>query len=237
LQLTRWTILKMGVPARILNEAKTMQYISRYTSIPVPKVVDFWSDDERDTGYLVMEKMEGVPLKGNLTKMTEEQRRKVAAQLHTFLDQLRRLRPPQQLEGMICSVDGGVVQDDRLDEDGIEGVGPFASVVAYHDWRIASTKANAVSRAQATYDKVDVLRTILDDDYRVLSTHGDIHPGNILLKFSGDDVKISAVLDWEAAGWRPEYWEFVKMMHGMKGIDIWRDFVGMVLDATYEKEK
>jgi serine/threonine protein kinase len=132
LQLTRWTILKMGVPATILNEEKTMQYISRYTSIPLPKVIDFWSDDERDTGYLVMEKMEGVPLKGNLTKMTEEQTRKVAAQLHTFLNQLRRLRPPQQLEGMICSVDGGVVRDDRLDEYGIDGVGPFTSVAAYH---------------------------------------------------------------------------------------------------------
>lgn len=65
----------------------------------------------------------------------------------------------------------------------------------------------------------------------------NIHPGNILLKFSGDNVKISAILDWEAAWWQPEYWEFVKMMHGMKGIDIWRDLVGMTLDAMHEKEK
>jgi hypothetical protein len=50
-------------------------------------------------------------------------------------------------------------------------------------------------------------------------------------------LNISAILDWETAGWRPEYWEFVKMMHAMNGIDIWRDFVGMALDATYEKEK
>jgi serine/threonine protein kinase len=237
LQLTRWTILKMGVPATILNEAKAMQYISRYTSIPLPKVIDFWSDDERDIGYLVMEKMEGVPLKGNLTKLTEEQTRKVAAQLHAFLNQLRRLRPPQQLEGMICSVDGGVVRDDKLDEYGIDGVGPFTSVAAYHDWRFTSTKANAVSKVQATYDEVDVLRTILDDDYQVLFTHGDIYPGNILLKFSGDDVNISAILDWETAGWRPEYWEYVKMMYAMQGNNIWRDLVGIALDATYEKEK
>jgi thiamine kinase-like enzyme len=37
-------------------------------------------------------------------------------------------------------------------------------------------------------------------------THSDIAPRNILVK----NGKIAAIIDWETAGWYPEYWEYIR---------------------------
>lgn len=45
-------------------------------------------------------------------------------------------------------------------------------------------------------------------------THGDLHPRNIMVFWEDDDkgsagaargIRVTAVLDWEFAGWYPEY--------------------------------
>ncbi|KAJ7659415.1 hypothetical protein B0H17DRAFT_954776, partial [Mycena rosella] len=37
-------------------------------------------------------------------------------------------------------------------------------------------------------------------------THGDLAPRNVLVHKG----RISAIVDWDCAGWRPVYWEFTK---------------------------
>lgn len=43
--------------------------------------------------------------------------------------------------------------------------------------------------------------------HRICFTHADIHHNNILVK----DGRLAAILDWEHAGWYPEYWEHTAM--------------------------
>lgn len=35
-------------------------------------------------------------------------------------------------------------------------------------------------------------------------THGDIIPQNIMVD---ENYQVSGIVDWEAAGWYPDYWE------------------------------
>lgn len=68
---------------------------------------------------------------------------------------------------------------------------------------------------------------MLPDTARICLTHGDLHLGNILVVVSqdGDEPKItiSGIVDWEQAGWYPEYWEYCKaMIVGPYGDD-WRE--------------
>jgi len=43
----------------------------------------------------------------------------------------------------------------------------------------------------------------------IVFTHGDFGPANIIIK----DGRVAAILDWEMAGWYPDYWEFVKAFY------------------------
>ncbi|KAI1784834.1 kinase-like domain-containing protein [Ganoderma leucocontextum] len=46
-------------------------------------------------------------------------------------------------------------------------------------------------------------------DVPVHLTHGDLVPHNILV----DGSTITAVIDWETAGYYPEFWEYCRMHH------------------------
>ncbi|KAJ3864462.1 hypothetical protein EV359DRAFT_355, partial [Lentinula novae-zelandiae] len=42
----------------------------------------------------------------------------------------------------------------------------------------------------------------------IVFTHGDITRRNLLVD---DNAKVVGIIDWEQAGWRPAYWEKVKI--------------------------
>ncbi|KAM3422441.1 hypothetical protein BST61_g2789 [Cercospora zeina] len=42
--------------------------------------------------------------------------------------------------------------------------------------------------------------------HRICFTHGDLAAINIFVR----DAKVVAIIDWECAGWYPEYWEYTK---------------------------
>ena len=52
-------------------------------------------------------------------------------------------------------------------------------------------------------------------------THSNLHPRNIIVRLDdnqGDEmaaggVQVTAIIDWEFAGWYPEYWEFVMALN------------------------
>jgi aminoglycoside phosphotransferase len=43
--------------------------------------------------------------------------------------------------------------------------------------------------------------------HEIVFTHADLNMRNILVD---EDMKISGIVDWECAGWYPEYWEYTK---------------------------
>jgi aminoglycoside phosphotransferase (APT) family kinase protein len=223
-------MLKKG-SHNIFNEAEAMRFIRARTNIPLPDVLDTWAINE-DYAYLVMQRVEGVPLCDVFQKLSSAQKRTIAHELKAFVDQMRAIVVPQSPG--VASVKGGTFREDRFDD---EYMGPFEDERAYHDWRVSVVQAIS-TRHQPTMERLKIIRKELQDDHDIVFTHGDLNPGNILVKVLGDgDVHIAAVLDWEMAGWRSAYWEYVKCMHGMGGCDTeWGEFVGMVLQK-YEKEK
>ncbi|KND88704.1 hypothetical protein TOPH_06605 [Tolypocladium ophioglossoides CBS 100239] len=56
------------------------------------------------------------------------------------------------------------------------------------------------------------------DKYRVTLSHADLNPNNIMVK----DGHITAIIDWEFAGWYPEYWDYTKMYWSER--PLWANF-------------
>lgn len=65
-------------------------------------------------------------------------------------------------------------------------------------------------------------RDLLPDDGNVYFTHGDLTYTNIIVKGAPGSYRLSGVIDWEQAGWYPEYWEYCKLLHGVDYRHEWR---------------
>ncbi|KAM0230514.1 hypothetical protein ACHAPO_009279 [Fusarium lateritium] len=121
---------------------------------------------------------------------------------------LQQAWPMRALGGIhLGRLDGqGVVVPSIVTRSG----GPFGTLAEFHDWLVKPPK-----RLQSQSMYWHQITTQLGADYPIVFTHGDIAARNILVR----DGHIVALLDWEFAGWYPEYWEYVFALRGMDRLD------------------
>jgi len=123
-------------------------------------------------------------------------------QLQEYLEQLRALTPPEP--GRVQAVDGTGCLDDRLHPG---EWGPFDSIDTFN----AFFHHDIVRQRPADYPHAqDSLAKVQGRNWRTVFTHGDLGPHNILWK----DGRIVGIIDWECAGWFPEYWEYTRSYFG-----------------------
>ncbi|KAJ3914098.1 kinase-like domain-containing protein [Lentinula edodes] len=168
--------------SRTPNEASAMEYVRTRTTIPVPAILDCpycrWLIVMRTLPGKPVSEWEG-PKLGNAPK---EQLQNLQDGLADWVNQLRALAPldPHRVSGFL----GGGVQSFRIN-DSFTPVGPFRNPAEFF-----------------------LLKRLIAErphkDYKICFTHGDILPFNIL---ADDELRLTGLIDWECAGWMPEYWE------------------------------
>ena len=118
-------------------------------------------------------------------------------------------------------------------EDGIEdGIisGPFDSEAKLNDAFIQKYLYNSGLDQKASYYR-RVLPRVLHS-HSSMFTHGDLQRKTIILKEDGTAV----LIDWETAGWYPEYWEYAMAIFACGAWkDDWHEYVGHIL-AEYPNE-
>ncbi|KAL2211152.1 hypothetical protein CC79DRAFT_566169 [Sarocladium strictum] len=130
----------------------------------------------------------------------------------SFIDFGPRLR-------RIASVSGGPVWDHRLSN--METCGPFESVAEFHDFLVAPVKQCPRPERFAEY------RSQLADTFDVHFAHADLSWENILV--DAETGKVKGILDWEMAGFWPEWWEFRKALFGARSQPWWMDIMKEVM--------
>ena len=114
-----------------------------------------------------------------------------------YIDQLRSLKPPEGV--LIGSTSGGSGLDHRL---GGKRFGPFKTVDDFHlfvrrdDLLDVWTSEPAVAKVHER-----------SEPYAIKFTHADLSAQNVMVQ----NGKVTAIIDWEFAGWFPEYWEYTKV--------------------------
>ncbi|KGO75643.1 Aminoglycoside phosphotransferase [Penicillium italicum] len=84
-------------------------------------------------------------------------------------------------------------------------MGPFTDEEELHDYLLSPASGHGFN-STADFNKALAQATeIRKYSHKITFTHGDFKAHNILV---GDDGHLSAFLDWESAGWYPEYWDF-----------------------------
>jgi len=77
-----------------------------------------------------------------------------------------------------------------------------------------------------------MLLSFLKDDHRIVLTHGDLQPRNIVVQ--GD--KVTGIIDWEFGGWYSEYWEYVKGTD-LRGCEGWWRHYRNIPDGMGDRSK
>jgi aminoglycoside phosphotransferase (APT) family kinase protein len=221
-RLTKTVAVKFCSKSRS-HEAETMQFVSRHTSIPIPRVLHVWTNED-GCATMMMEWVEGQRLHTVWPRLTSVDKLHVANQIKQHLDEIRSLHQTTNVVGWIGTYDRQPLSDALLSN---RPCGPFTSDQEFNQFlisRLAFMESTEEGRAELEGLKNDVLAT----PYRqIVFTHSDIAARNILVNNHNDIV---AILDWEMAGWMPEQWEYLKAMWMGQYDEGWPEFVHLFLE-------
>jgi hypothetical protein len=131
--------------------------------------------------------------------MSYAERDRFADDMRDCIAQLRRI--PNTTPYLICDALGKGIVDHRIPDSGRGG--PFKTEADFNN--------HLVSHLRGSFAEVAKSKEFTPREHsNFYFTHSDLHPTNILV----ENGRLSAIVDWESAGLRPEYWEFTKAMYG-----------------------
>ena len=186
------SVLKCA-PVTRTAEAANIEYIAGNTTIPVPRVQDVFIINQQT--YIIMDYINGSEF--SQKALSVEQQESIFEELKGYIAQMRALKPTRP--GRVESADGSGLFDHRLVNSPFP---PFESIEKFH-----SRIGHDVILYSDTHRKAwSQFRAMGNRKYCTKFTHSDIAPRNLLV----NNGKIAAIIDWEMAGWYPEYWEYTR---------------------------
>jgi aminoglycoside phosphotransferase len=196
---------------RHAGEFNALKLVRKHTSIPVPFPIDLILSP---TGsFMVTSRVEGDRAGLAIDECTDQEMSLMAQDLRSWIAELHAIKMPTDSSYAISGTSGGACLDYRI---GALPVGPFRDEKEFNESLRLGILPNLVHR----------------NDHEIVFTHSDLTLRNILVK----DGRISGVVDWENAGWYPEYWEYTKCHFGVRPPERWPRTVAAAFENKYEEE-
>jgi aminoglycoside phosphotransferase (APT) family kinase protein len=131
--------------------------------------------------------------------MTDKQLNAAAQDLKDYLAELRSIPDTINSPFCICNPIGGGILDWRIGDSQREQL-RFRTETEFSQFLTNDLPFDDDARRQ-----ISKAHSVKHD---IVFTHADLNLRNILVDEMG---RISGIVDWECAGWYPEYWEYTKM--------------------------
>ncbi|KAJ0418496.1 kinase-like domain-containing protein [Aspergillus carlsbadensis] len=228
-------VVKLGHGVR-LAEAEAMHLVSTRTSISVPKLISAYILD--GVGYIAMSYEMGEPFEHYWARVSEEEQTRILNQLHGYVSKLR------EIEGDTIGGIGGEPCRDGIFEAGYGdymkySYGPYPPEESFNEGMVQALRdrlPQEVLRGEndkesvfftAEYFLYQTVRSL--KNHGIVLTHGDLHPGNMLVQADGTVV----ILDWGLAGFWPEYWEFYRALFTASWRTSWERMVEKFVPPYY----
>ncbi|TFK65269.1 hypothetical protein BDN72DRAFT_205962 [Pluteus cervinus] len=209
-------VVKLG-PNLGLEEHNLLQFLHDHVpTVIAPRALGFMKIGS--VSCMFMTRLPGETLKHRWPTMPIQDKQAVQAALDNFFIDLRRVQLP------FGSPMGSLSKEHRC-KDCRREVRTSANLIyteaQFNDF-ITSSK---ISNASPGYRKW--VLSMMRLDHRILLTHGDLHPENIILDTDDRGLVKVGIIDWEMGGFYPEYWEMLKAlnMRGVNDTNDWWDFL------------
>ncbi|KAJ3481935.1 hypothetical protein NLG97_g7699 [Lecanicillium saksenae] len=165
--------------------------------------------------WIITTKLPGTTAMGSIYRMSYPQRHRFVQDLTSIVKQINSI--PNHTGQLICGAGGGRIYDWRCAMS--FGCGPFNTEEAFN-------KHISKDSQVETY-----MSDAFETKYKSVFTHGDLHFCNIL----AHNGRLTGIVDWESAGFMPEYWDFKKTMR-VKKVPDEIDIIRKIWSHKYDHE-
>lgn len=200
------------------GEGQALIYLERYVpDVPAPQLYSMYRDGNQL--FLVMQRISGKRLDLVWDSFTNSEKDLLTEELRRAFVALRAAETPWPKD-FFGGSDGGSVRHWLFydQKGGKDHLGPFVDEAAFVKGLTGNYRALCERNGHALY-KVQFWEQHLSEmlrSHRPVLTHGDLHKRNVLVvekedksELNGGQRKLEVVLlDWEMAGWLPEFWEY-----------------------------
>jgi hypothetical protein len=217
IQLSDGVVVKIGQNLDH-GEPELLAFVAQHAPcVPIPKALGSIEIDGMT--YLFMSYVQGVTLEKCWPRLTTDQKASVRTQLNRMISEVRRVAfvpgtPLGSISGLRLCLDSRMTKRTSPK--------PLLTESDFNDF-LTSCPFKRVSVGFVRW-----IRSLMRDDHRIVLTHGDFHPRNIMIvENQRRDAIVTGIIDWETGGWYPEHWEMVKAFN-TRGIDDdsdWWDFL------------
>lgn len=199
-------VVKIG-PSIDLDHIDNLQYVNdNVPGVPTPRFHGALRCDQQV--YIFLSRAPGVILESVWSELTRTQKLSVQQQLTALFHTLRAQPLPSdgfRLGGFKSGLCKDVRRSARVSSEALLNEPAFNDFLCRKEGRTHTPW-------------VSMIRSSLRDDHRIVMTHADLHPRNIMVNLEAEKggeraIHVSSILDWEYAGWYPEHWEFVKALN------------------------
>ena len=230
-----------------------MQFLSRSTSLPIPKIWNIWTwrkPKGRTNCWFVMEYIPGETWASAWVHMTEAEKEEATGQMKKYVNELRQLHHgtrsilliymwadnmtdfnPNQY---VSALDYKPCWDLRISSS--RTFGPFSDLDSFYHHFLGKVKMIAgESKAKLLFQALTSLKPHAPS---VVFSHSDLTARNILI----NNGKISGIIDWEQSGWWPYWWEYMKALYCTQLTahdenEEWRKFVESSMVVNKEEQE
>lgn len=186
-----------------LDEAQSMMAVYE-AGFPCPRVISV--GEHHGTQFasaapvsILMTRVPGEMLDEVYHDLEPADRKAIVAEISTMLETMRSWKNPWGQR--ICSISGGPIRSIRVPN---HRVGPCESEAEFTSYLLAAASSHSFKTPDEFHSTLEIARKVDDVRHRIVFTHGDLALHNVLVH----DGHVSGFIDWESAGWYPEYWEF-----------------------------
>jgi hypothetical protein len=188
-------------------EADALRFVSTLRDIHVPHCID--SVSCQDGGYLVTTWVEGDCVCDVWDDLTASDKERLAHDLRHQLGSMRhqtRTYEPRT----ICDASGGPIEDPRIPWVAGENLRTFPSSQAF-----AAEVWTGLDLPRNRDTLQPFIQPVIErDGVSIVFSHGDLLPRNMIFpgglnhwRSGGERI---CIIDWEYAGWMPNYWDALK---------------------------
>ncbi|EER36955.1 conserved hypothetical protein [Histoplasma capsulatum var. duboisii H88] len=219
-------ILKVGSRVRPSEEI-AMRLVKEQTDIPVPEI--FLAAYVGEEGRLAMSVIPGAPLTEAWDSLHDTTKKRICIETWSMIEKFRQIEKPAALQHhFLCLADGSPCINDPI----VAGIccadPPHPPLLNNDDVRARIYECYYAANGRK-YEK-ELLSMLPHSDISVFS-HVDIGPHNIM--FDKASLKITGIIDWEMAGWYPDYWEYSSIMRPARWKD-WQKWMDLTAPKKYD---